>query len=97
MKNAYRSPLIITLALLAGTLTSGCASNAMKSDVAIKTDLTKRQGTKKASNTGQEKFSYLSKITLTAEACPERDSKSYGLLMQSKTVRKGKTLTCYYN
>ena len=97
MKKPYQKQAVIIAAVLITAFTSGCATTTQDHNVAIKTDVRKHQGKPKTSQVGKEKFNYLSKIITNADACPERDSKSYGLLMQSKTIRNGNELTCYYN
>ena len=92
---------------LSVVLLSGCVSNTVN----VTPEVSTSEPAKAKVKTSEEKRTInnsvtveysanskpISVIVLDAGPCPERDPKSYGLLMQSRTVVRDGKVRCYYN
>ena len=93
--------------LLSAVLLSGCVSNTVNVTPEVnapkppKAKIETDEAKKTVNNSVTVEYSAnsqpLSVILLDAGPCPERDPKSYGLLMKSRTVIRDGKVHCFYN
>ena len=91
---------LISVGMIFSIILSGCAAKVEHSGTIIVKSPEKQKTTlsrKKIAESNPSQFSYLSKKVLDKGPCPDRDPKSYGLLMESKTITKDTQVTCFYN